>query len=74
MPLTEIQKIKEAPVEIICFYIACIAGIASGIYATARGDLPLPSWAITVALLMYVYMSINLLWWFGDHPEEDGEE
>jgi len=53
------EKLKENPV-----------GTASGIFVTVRGELPLPSWVVGLALLAYVYLAIDLLWWFGDHPEE----
>lgn len=68
--MTSIRKFKENPVEVFFFYLACVAGTASGIFVIARGELPIPSWVVVLALLAYVYLPIDLLWWFGDHPEE----
>lgn len=64
------EKFKENPFQITWFYLVCVSGTASGIFVIARGELPIPSWVVVLALLAYVYLAIDLLWWFGDHPEE----
>lgn len=70
--MTSIRKFKENPVEVFFFYLACVVGIATSIFVIARGGvLPIPGWpAVLTMLLGYVYLAIDLPWWFGDHPEE----
>ncbi len=68
--MTRRDKFRENPLEITWFYLAYVLGTASGIFVIIRGELPLPFWVIMLGLLMYVYLAIDLLWWFGDHPEE----
>ena len=74
MPLTKIRKFKENPFEIGWFYFTCIAGIATSIFVIIKdGQMPY-RWVMALALLVYVRMASDLLWWFGDHPEEDEDE
>ncbi len=74
MPLTKIQKIKDDPFQITWFYLACVAGTATGILVIARdGQMPYRFFMV-LGLLVYVYLATDLLWWFGDHPEEDEDE
>lgn len=70
MPLTKIQKIKEDPFQITWFYLSCTAGIATSIFVIVRdGQMPYRFFMV-LGLLVYIYLAIDLLWWFGDHPEE----
>lgn len=64
------EKFKENPFQITWFYLACVSGTATGVFVIVRGELPLPIWVVVLALLAYVCLTIDLLWWFGDHPEE----
>lgn len=51
------------------FYMVCVLGIVAGILVIANPDRELKLF-IALGMWTYLYIAIDLLWWFGDHPEE----
>ncbi len=74
-----VNKFSENTFHRVYFYVVSIYGIVASILLMAEIEkYQQAEWytQVMVVLCMSVlpYMAIDLLWWFGDHPEEDGEE
>ena len=74
-----VNKFSENTFHRVYFYVVSIYGIVASILLMAEIEkYQQAEWytQVMVVLCMSVlpYMAIDLLWLFGDHPEEDGEE
>ena len=73
-----VNKFSENTFHRVCFYVVIIYGIVASIWLMAQIEkYQQKEWYTQVMIVFCMsvlpYMAIDLLWWFGDHPEEDEE-
>lgn len=68
------DKFKENRAERVFFYLLFVYGVACAIsvmiYASQYREAWWKTMIAIVGLIFIVRVNHNLLWWFGDHPEE----
>lgn len=64
------EKFSENPLERIMFYLVFAVGMLGGIQVIATTTEMTHIWVAIFALLFCARAACNLIWWFGDHPEE----
>lgn len=69
-----VDKLKENTAERVFFYMLFVYGVLCAISVMVYAGQYREEWWKTMiaiaGLIFVVRVNYNLLWWFGDHPEE----